>query len=207
MTNLKPTDKVEAEYQGRDAVTIIEGELRQFNVGKFDVVKRYVEQIITGEFLQVNKEIDLTAMQEAPKQVPVNNFESERALIEAQMRWINRVNAWFNLFLGILAGMSVIHLVLLLSFGDKQTFLKVYGPLALTLNVIFLVFGNLVVIFGLTIAQIYKQKSEEKIRMRDQSRSEMRRHYTMSLALYLVCMINWALLFVLPHFVIQVHYM
>ena len=53
MTNLKPADKVESEYQGRDAVTIIEGELRQFNSGKVDIVKRYVEQIVTGEFLRV----------------------------------------------------------------------------------------------------------------------------------------------------------
>lgn len=115
--------------------------------------------------------------------------------------WINQINGYFNLFLGILAGMSVIHLAVLLSVGDKMEFLVFYGRIALNLNVIFLVFANFVVIFGLTLSQIYKQKSEEKIRMRDQSRAEIRRHYTMSLALFLVTLISWAVLWVLPHFV------
>ena len=121
--------------------------------------------------------------------------------------WINQINGYFNLFLGILAGMSVIHLLVLFSVGDQKEFLAFYGKVALNLNVIFLVFANFVVILGLTLSQIYKQKSEEKIRMRDQSRTEIRRHYTMSLALFLVTMISWAILWILPHFVTQIHYM
>ena len=155
----------------------------------------------------MNKEIDLTPQTEAPKEATTNNFEFERALLAAQMLWINRVNSYFNFLLGLLAGSSVIHLFLMLSYSEKIEFLKFYGVLAMKFNAVFLVLGNLVVIFGLTIAQIYKQKSEEKIRMRDVSRAEIRKHYTMSMALFFVCMVNWVLLFVLPRFVIQVHYL
>jgi len=40
--NLRPEDIDPSEYIGRDAVTVIEGEFRQFE-RKFDIVKRFVE--------------------------------------------------------------------------------------------------------------------------------------------------------------------
>ena len=47
-------------YLGRDALNVIEGEMRQFDT-KFDVskIKRFVEQIVTGKFLNVKKDVNL----------------------------------------------------------------------------------------------------------------------------------------------------
>jgi hypothetical protein len=55
---LRPEDVDKSEYVGRDTVTIIEGEFRQFD-RRIDIVKRYVENIVTGSFLKVKKDVDL----------------------------------------------------------------------------------------------------------------------------------------------------
>lgn len=66
-------------YLGRDALNVIEGEMRQFET-KFDIVKRFVEQIVTGEFLSVKKDIDL-----APKgkeKASLDKLDIERELLK-----------------------------------------------------------------------------------------------------------------------------
>ena len=64
-------------YLGRDALNVIEGEMRQFET-KFDIVKRFVEQIVTGEFLSVKKDVDL-----APKgkEKALDKMDIERELL------------------------------------------------------------------------------------------------------------------------------
>lgn len=61
--NLRPEDIDPSEYIGRDAVTIIEGEFRQFE-RRFDIVKRFVEQIVSGNFMQVKNDVDLSQSRE-----------------------------------------------------------------------------------------------------------------------------------------------
>ena len=58
--NLLPAHVSNDPYLGRDALNVIEGEMRQFDT-KFDVskIKRFVEQIVTGKFLNVKKDVDL----------------------------------------------------------------------------------------------------------------------------------------------------
>ncbi len=58
MPNLRDRDIEQTEYIGRDAMTIIEGELRQFD-RRFDQIKRYVENIVTGAFYKVKMNVDL----------------------------------------------------------------------------------------------------------------------------------------------------
>lgn len=53
------TDVTKEKYISRDPVTVIEGEWRQFENKKYDKLHRYVEQIVTGEFQKVQKEVDL----------------------------------------------------------------------------------------------------------------------------------------------------
>ena len=55
---LRPEDVERSEFIGRDPVTLIEGELRQFD-RRIDTIKRYVENIVTGKFLNVNKDVDV----------------------------------------------------------------------------------------------------------------------------------------------------
>ena len=52
--------------------------MRQFET-KFDIVKRFVEQIVTGEFLSVKKDVDL-----APKgkEKALDKMDIERELLK-----------------------------------------------------------------------------------------------------------------------------
>lgn len=57
---LLPAHVAQDPYLGRDALNVIEGEMRQFET-KIDMskVKRFVEQIVTGKFLNIKKDVDL----------------------------------------------------------------------------------------------------------------------------------------------------
>ena len=94
-----------------DALNVIEGEMRQFET-KFDIIKRFVEQIVTGEFLSVKKDVDL-----APKgkEKALDKMDIERELLRNQVLWIGRVNALFAGCLGTLSGMSMLHIIILIS--------------------------------------------------------------------------------------------
>ena len=75
--------------------------------------------------------------------------------------WINRINSLFMGCLGILSGTSVMHIILLAIIKDDSLFISMYVNFALVFNLLFLILSNFCLIFGITIALIYKQKSEE----------------------------------------------
>lgn len=52
-------DLTHEPFLGRDAVVLIEGEMRQFDGKRTDKVQRYVESLVTGNFMRVQKEINL----------------------------------------------------------------------------------------------------------------------------------------------------
>lgn len=82
----------------------------------FNVIKRFIEQI-SGEFQSVNKDVDI---ERAPvnEQQPVKKFIPETEIFEAQQFWVNRINGFYMNTLGLLAGMSVLHLIVVLSVLD-----------------------------------------------------------------------------------------
>lgn len=105
-------------------MNVIEGEYRQFD-SKFDIVRRYVEQIVTGHFLHVKKDIDLAAKS---KDVgTIDKLDVERELLKNQITWIGRVNALFAASLGTLSGMSMLHIILLFSVSDNAKFVDFYA--------------------------------------------------------------------------------
>jgi hypothetical protein len=57
---IRENDIERADYMGRDAVTIIEGEFRQFERRTWDTIQRYVENLVTGSFLRVKQTVDLS---------------------------------------------------------------------------------------------------------------------------------------------------
>ncbi len=58
LKDLKPEDVSAEPYTGRDAIIVIEGEMRQFEKGTTKV-QRYVESLVTGRFMPVQKEVNL----------------------------------------------------------------------------------------------------------------------------------------------------
>ena len=140
-------------FKGRDALNVIEGEMRQFET-KMDVFKRFVEQIVTGQFLNVKKDVDL-----APKVKEgnvIDKMDVERELLKNQVVWIGRMNALFAGSLGTLSGMSMLHILVLMSNFDKDDFLAFYAGFATNMNLIFLLLGNLALVLGLSMSLIYK---------------------------------------------------
>lgn len=66
-------------YLGRDALNVIEGEMRQFESKNF-IIKRYVEQIVTGLFLSVRKDVNL-ASKSGKNKTDLNKMDIERELL------------------------------------------------------------------------------------------------------------------------------
>jgi len=127
-------------------------------------------------------------------------------MIRHQILWINRVNALFNGTLGILAGMSLLHLLFLFSISDQTKFLTTYAVFARNINFLFLILVNFCLIFGITLALVYKQKSEEKVRYLDGNRHKLRQDQTIQTVLSFVIGLAWILLFSMPYFTNQIHY-
>ena len=74
-------------YNGRDAVVVIEGEMRQFDGKRQDKIQRYVESLVTGNFMEVKKEINLQ-IQQADVNDKTKKLQSSREFLEREMREI-----------------------------------------------------------------------------------------------------------------------
>lgn len=59
MQNLRVDDIDHNKFLGRDAANVIEGEFRQFE-RRFEKVQRFVENLVTGAFLRVKSDVDLS---------------------------------------------------------------------------------------------------------------------------------------------------
>jgi hypothetical protein len=75
---------------------------------------------------------------------------------EIQKVWVNRTNKLFNMFLGLLAGMSLMHLIVILSQGEKSSFLQLYQRVSTFINTVFMIFTSFCLILGLSLTLIYR---------------------------------------------------
>lgn len=140
-------------YLGRDALNVIEGEMRQFET-KIDIIKRYVEQIVTGQFLSVKKDVDL-----APKEKDGNfkdKLDIEKELLRNQILWIGRINALFAGCLGTLSGMSMLHIITVMSIEEVTEFIRFYAKFARNIHILFLLLSNLSMILCIALVLVYR---------------------------------------------------
>lgn len=130
----------------------------------------------------------------------------EQDLLKAQQGWISTIHSLFMSSLGILAGMSVMHIIIIGSISDPVKFLTMYVPFAMILNLIFLILTNFCVIFGITIALITKEKANERARQLDKFRHTLRLQYTLTCVV--CCLVFGAMIafYVAPKFTIAMHY-
>ena len=87
---------------------------------------------------------------------------------------MNRINKLFYMLLGSLAGMSVMHLIVLMNQPEKASFISFYSLIGSVINIVFMVLTSFAFILGLSLTMIYKQKSDEKMRDMDMFRMEFR---------------------------------
>lgn len=111
------------------------------------------------------------------------------------------------MFLGLLAGMSLMHLVVIMNGSpDKGEFLNVYSPISKDINIVFMIFTSFALIFGICLTMIYKNKSDEKMRVMDPFRMEFRQHYILSMLISIIIAVSLGLLYIIPHFVNKFYY-
>lgn len=167
-------------------------------------VQRYVESLVTGNFMKVLKDIDLQGPgeeQTSDKKVQSNREFYEREMKEVQKIWVNRIHKIFHLFLGLLAGMSLMHLLVIMTPQiDKISFLRLYSSISIAINIVFMIFTSFAFILGLSLTLIYKHKSDEKMRNMDPFRMEFRQHYIVSLLISMIIAVCLGLLYILPNF-------
>jgi len=70
--------------------------------------------------------------------------------------WVNRTNKLFQLFLGLLAGMSLMHLMVILVKSDPEVFLDVYSKICNTITLVFMIFASFGLILSIALTMIYK---------------------------------------------------
>ena len=210
LKDLAPEDVTNEPYNGRDAVVVIEGEMRQFDGKRQDKIQRYVESLVTGNFMEVKKEINLQ-IQQADINDKTKKLQSSREFLEREMReiqkvWVNRTNKLFYMFLGLLAGMSLMHLIVLLSQSNKTLFLQLYQLISITVNAVFMIFTSFCLVLGLALTLIYKQKSDEKMRNLDEFRLEFRQHYIVSTIITSFVAVCLVIIYILPMYTNKFYY-
>lgn len=206
MANIKPEDLTpESQGHAGEAILLTEGHSRQFE-GKL-TASRYVEQIKTGAFLKVKKDVDLNVRSSEQAVEPVaNRFAFERELILAQIRWVNRLASMFTGTLGLLAGASLMHLLFIALISDMAKFLDFYAQFAMMFNLGFLILSCFCFVFGLTVALVYRQKSVEKQRRLDGSVHDLRLHYTVTMVVSVLVLCGTLALFALPKYTNVLYY-
>ena len=111
------------------------------------------------------------------------------------------------MFLGLLAGMSLMHLVVIMNgSSEKLVFLNMYSPISKDITTVFMIFTSFALILGFCLAIIYKNKSDEKMRTMDPYRMEFRQHYTLSMLISVLIMFSLGLLYIIPHYVNKFFY-
>jgi hypothetical protein len=132
--------------------------------------------------------------------VAADSYQVELDLLKAQQTWINRINSLFTCSLGLLAGMSVLHIILISYINDQSRFVDLYSPFSMIFNLFLLILANFSMVLGVAIALIYKQKSEEKLRNLDHLRHSLRLHYTITCFVSFVILVGVCAMFALPAF-------
>ena len=117
-----------------------------------------------------------------------------------QKLWTNRLHKLFNLFIGSLAGMSIMHLMVVMSVSGTASFLQLYSPVSIEINLVFMIFASIALVLGFSIALIYRHKSEEKMRNMDPFRLEFRQQYLVSLLISIMIAFSLILLYILPFY-------
>lgn len=121
--------------------------------------KKYVERIKSGRFMEVNGDVDLgRGVMSDVAALTTNRYQLEYEVIENMGVWTSRIMTMFQLILGFLGGMSVIHIILIsITVTD---FLAFYASFAMIFNLILLILANLCLIFGLAVTFILYSKSK-----------------------------------------------
>lgn len=113
---------------------------------------------------------------------------------------MNRINKIYNMALGLLGGMAVMHLFFIASQPNKDTFVTTYAPFANTICAFTQILTNFTLVFGFALSLIYRQKSNEKFQNLDPNRLEFRQHFVLGVVTQMIVFVAWIILNIMPKY-------
>lgn len=147
-----------------------------FAVGKKDWADGetiFVESLVTGKFQKFAKNAKIDDPdQRGSSEESGNMLQSSKEIfdyemLKAQHSWIGKTRKAYQFFHGVLAGMSLFHLIMVLSPASKTIFLNVYAPVCIIVPFIFIVISNLGLILSLSLMLLYKSERDERDKIKD----------------------------------------
>lgn len=184
------------------------------NKVKQDHIYRYVESLVTGRFHKVSKDFDPNKDLSVNKIIDADGdgIVSSTELHDFEMKqqqtiWVARINKIYNLVMGLLGGMSVMHLVFISAIKNLAMFMSTYSEFANLICTFTQVLTNFALIFGLTLTFIFKHKSDEKMRNLDQDRLEFRQQYVLGVATQFLVFLAWIILNFMPAYTNKFYYL
>lgn len=126
---------------------------------------------------------------------------------QQQKIWVNRINKVYNLTLGLLGGMSLMHLIFVTAHTSTDSFVKIYGGFSNLILMMTQILANFTLVFGLTLTMIYKNKSDEKMRNMDPHRDEFMQHYNLGIVTSLMVLVAWVILNLMPIYTNKFYYL
>ena len=169
--------------------------------------------MVTGKFYRVTKEFNPNQQSVASTlDTDGDGIVSTQELNDKEMKiqqkvWVNRINKFYNMILGLLGGMGLMHLILMIGQKDKEEFMITYATFSNLLCAMTQFFANVTLILGLTLTLIYKQKSDDKMRNMDPNRLEFRQQYQVSLVTTILVTIAWIGVNIMPKYTNSFYYL
>ena len=166
-----------------------------------------MESLVTGKFHQVKSDFDPnkdTSQNQVIDQ-DGDGIISTQELNDYEMKlqqgiWVNRINKAYNMILGLLGGMSVMHIIFISAQSKDDEFYKTYSLNGNLVCIIMQVLANLALVLGFSLSFIYRNISQEKMRNLDADRLQFNHHYVLGLVTQSLVFVSWVLLHLIPKY-------
>lgn len=182
-------------------------EIQQLDPEKVKNVKKFVESLVTGQFHSVKDDFDPNQDMNLAQVIDVDGdgIVSTQELNDYQMKlqqsiWVNRINKVYNMTLGLLGGMGLMHIIFIAAQPDKKSFYKTYSEFGNLICIMTQLLTNFTLIFGLSLTLIYKNISDDKMRNLDPDRSQFKEQYILGLVTQGLVFLSWILLHIQPKY-------
>lgn len=127
-------------------------------------------------------------------------------MLKAQHTWIGKTKKAYAFFHGLLAGFSLLHLIIILSV-DSNAFLSVYAPMCMVVPFIFIVLANLGLILSFSLFLLYRGECQERSKIKDTNLGLYQSRKLKAGTITFVLFICWVMITYTPAYTNQFYFM
>ena len=127
-------------------------------------------------------------------------------MLKAQHTWVGKTKKAYAFFHGVLAGFSLMHLIILLGV-NSDAFLSVYAPLCMIVPFLFIVLANLGVILAFSLFLLYKGEVDERSKIKDENLGLYQSRKLKAGGIAAVLFICWGLITYTPAYTNQFYFL